>query len=936
MAEIQLIGQFYDMNNNLFKVKIYRPDYPSDPEYTIQYSSGRQSLTRNHGGGGKNAFESTIIQGQELIYNFFMPRADISNMDYLLESQYKDYVVVLYDVGDSEEEEIFRGYLKPENLVKRYETNIPNIEIQLSATDSLGELDYFEFNDSEEELIIGDYTALEVIKKCIEKISDPGGLGLDFRIQLGTYEKNLMDYDECALGKVMVDTRAFVVGELEEKKSESCYTVITRLLKPFNAFLKQEKGYYVITNPHELGSKEFTFDWGTLTKQSRTDANNIKDISNNYYTPYIEQQKVHPLKCGYVTHRNYIIVDELLSDDWNDWIGGNWSSDEIDDRGHLLVTKNNFDSDTDPEPFFTQKDRFYVAKPSSGVNYLIFRFMYTLTDIFYYMEGDATGTLMWKIEIQGPEDIENNTWRTPTYRSIFVDQKNYPIEVVSNFNEPYKITESGDYNIKVTLHVEGGNIEMDVSFSVQNPSMKIYPLSDKAEVESSKQEYEGWGGPRPSSTMIIRDERSVRETSSRSSNIDAISGRSGRRSDPVKDRTYKLEQPNGYEIFEADLHFADGVSEGTTESGAFMINDTMTSVWSRYGTSESISLIYVYLMNVIDNRQKYKNYLRCTIIDMNHEIEFNNILTIEGKNYFILQYFRDYRNGMLEAELIELITDKLTYETGIEEVEKTSISAADSIVPALVKEGEFQPYHGLKVGDVVRYDFINKKYVKAQADTAEHAKAVGVVSNFIDSDKFKFISDGYVRSDTALYTTLKSTYNLEEGEYYFLDPNNAGGMLKAADLSTGDIEQCIGYVTTKGIKVQVDARYIQPPGVAPYVPRASSQALTTGDNYVRYKAVFPANSTVIILISTYDSNGYQVGNSVSNETIEGFTINVPKNCTLKYIATKQTNVTLFANSEVVFANDNMNITANGTTQSIEAWFDYINEEFGKLYAIYTQ
>jgi len=44
---------------------------------------------------------------------------------------------------------------------------------------------------------------------------------------------------------------------------------------------------------------------------------------------------------------------------------------------------------------------------------------------------------------------------------------------------------------------------------------------------------------------------------------------------------------------------------------------------------------------------------------------------------------------------------------------------------------------------------------------------------------------------------------------------------------------------------------------------------------------------------------------------------------------------LWANSETVFANDDRNVMADGTNQSIEAWFDYMNEEFDKLYEIYT-
>ena len=44
---------------------------------------------------------------------------------------------------------------------------------------------------------------------------------------------------------------------------------------------------------------------------------------------------------------------------------------------------------------------------------------------------------------------------------------------------------------------------------------------------------------------------------------------------------------------------------------------------------------------------------------------------------------------------------------------------------------------------------------------------------------------------------------------------------------------------------------------------------------------------------------------------------------------------LWANSETVFANDDRKVSVDDTNQSIEAWFDYMNEEFDKLYEIYT-
>lgn len=44
---------------------------------------------------------------------------------------------------------------------------------------------------------------------------------------------------------------------------------------------------------------------------------------------------------------------------------------------------------------------------------------------------------------------------------------------------------------------------------------------------------------------------------------------------------------------------------------------------------------------------------------------------------------------------------------------------------------------------------------------------------------------------------------------------------------------------------------------------------------------------------------------------------------------------LYANNTNVYANDDKAVTADDTRQSIELWFDYMNEEFDKLYEIHT-
>lgn len=78
-------------------------------------------------------------------------------------------------------------------------------------------------------------------------------------------------------------------------------------------------------------------------------------------------------------------------------------------------------------------------------------------------------------------------------------------------------------------------------------------------------------------------------------------------------------------------------------------------------------------------------------------------------------------------------------------------------------------------------------------------------------------------------------------------------------------------------------------------------------------------------------NNYEFGNIVFNGETYSFAedLVVAMNVQLGAL------LNLFANNTTVTANDDRNVTADGTTQSIEAWFDYMNEEFDKLYEIYT-
>jgi hypothetical protein len=877
---IKLTTEFYDINGSKFTIDIYRHAY-TDEEYAVKYNAS-QPVKISHGGGDKNSLEETVVQGQTLDFSFYILREDVSLLDYLLESQYQDYVL---EYKDSSGNLVFKGYIKPENLTKRYETNLPYIEVKLPATDGLADLSFFEFKDADDELIIGDYTILDVIKFALRPIIKTNVLDFDFKIQLGTYEAELMTSIECALKRITVNTQSFVDGELTENKTINCLDVIERVLKPFNVLFKQDHGFYYITNYHELDSFEFTFDWATLTQQSRLEmgvgvSSNVVDASNYLYTPYVEQQKIHPLKYSYVNHLNSLIEDDLLADvDWADWTITGFDSQTIE--GDKLKIVKIYQTSDDTEPYI-QTPSFYVPKVKDA-QFLHVKFTFVLNKLTY----TTSDGYYFKIEL-GKISGDSTIWNEPSYITIDADKATYPMVHSTDFENSFRIIQDGYYVLRISVYLKDTNVR-GANYEFRDISIKIAEITNQTVAESRPSI--AYGRRRGLSTGVTRGRVNRATNEIRRSTGGVSTGRTGRRKAPTKDRRFLLKQTNGYETFETDLHFADGINEGNPEAGAFAIDEssgTFTSVWNSYGRVENAPLIFIYAKNVINNRRQYKNYLRCNVKDRGHIIRFKNILLIQDKYYVISEYSRDYRNGNCDLGLIELLTTQLSYDI-IEEVPTDSLGLRSTSIPPLEDVGEYQEVHDFEVGNVVRYDFTAKVYVKAQANTPENAKAVGIVSEVLTEDRFKFLSGETIRSDSQLYTTLKDKYSLEVGEYYFLSPDTPGALIKSTQLTGNDVEQCVGYVTTKGLKVQINARNIPPK--LPTFPRAGKETLVQGDNKIEFETPFPDGTEYILWTYTYDDNNFQIGSRIIEEsdgsdgTETGFTIYASKACNLKYTAT---------------------------------------------------
>lgn len=122
-------------------------------------------------------------------------------------------------------------------------------------------------------------------------------------------------------------------------------------------------------------------------------------------------------------------------------------------------------------------------------------------------------------------------------------------------------------------------------------------------------------------------------------------------------------------------------------------------------------------------------------------------------------------------------------QAAIDEVE----GRVDTLESANAEASEIpvtQTTHGLAVGDVIRHN--GTSYVKAQADSAANAEALGVVSSVADADNFAFIVAGKI-------STLST---LTAGSLYYLDPTTAGSYTTTAPTTTGQVDKPLFFAVS--------------------------------------------------------------------------------------------------------------------------------------------
>ena len=290
------------------RVEILTDGYVGGSAEIDNIGSSPVTISR-HGGCDKD-----VIIGSELQFSLLVTAADADKYDALMESDYKENKIIYKEAGVK----LWEGYLNPQFIDRELTGEV--YELKLSAVDGLAELKDNDYLNAGE-VYTDRVSILTVVKRCLDVV----GIGLDFRIQLGTYEDTAMLSTDCALDKVTIDNRRFIKVEAGRQTSMSCFDVLSAIIKIWDCTLSQSGGYYWINNEAEGNSFYHQFTYSTLAFVSRTASDLRVNIDTNY--PHYSRgnlSKVAPIEKTAITFRNRNLGDSLLG------AGTVWSSSQFE------------------------------------------------------------------------------------------------------------------------------------------------------------------------------------------------------------------------------------------------------------------------------------------------------------------------------------------------------------------------------------------------------------------------------------------------------------------------------------------------------------------------------------------------------------------------------------------------------------------------------
>jgi len=560
-----------------YTVRIKEDDYEGSTS-AIETLTREPLSLRNR---GNEIFSIGAIIGTEIEFSFWVTPADGSAYDDLLTATERKYLIEI----ERDSVSYFVAYMKPENISKQLLHN--RYIIKLSASDGLAYLKNVPFRDSSGDNYTDRVNFLTTIKRAL----DYTGHELDITVKLGTHHLTdaLMTDIECALDKTTSDSeRVYRIkdGILEPL---NCYDVLIQALGIWNCSIRQLNGAWYIFNNVEINSYLFTFDWATLTQQSRVDhdpsiaidAYNFKNKGSVSYRP--------PLSKIAITFENRYVPDNVI-------VNGDFSSG--------LTNWTNGSSPNNWDTFSVIGEELNCSLGVSG-----------LTDIKEFTSGNVNlnqinDTDKLVLSVRAIIDSLTSSEGEPPYlsaiitgpggdKSVDFGQMSEEWKTYTAFVDP-SMNGDGNYSIKLIVDQEDLTItDMDVRFD----DIQMYIDYGDAAVTVDK-------------LITISNDNAIDE------NIEEYTTRIG-------DSLY------------------------TNDQGSLLIGSTLTSSWRTYGNTEDDPIVDLLGAFQLNERQAFTKYLRLLISDPDDNINQGTIITFDSIPYRIIRFKKSYKNITVDVDLLE-------------------------------------------------------------------------------------------------------------------------------------------------------------------------------------------------------------------------------------------------------------------------------------------
>lgn len=599
----------YGVGTTQYELAIYEDGYASTVTALIP---GDNPFT--HSILGQEGDEDEVIFGSQGMFNFIVDDADKTTYDNdFLSIEYKEKIVKLILDPQGSPETKWIGILLPENSYREYQQY--KYTYTIAANDGLADLrDVFYTQSGQDNGTVyrGFEDMLTIIKTAISKVADISDLQLPFRIQLGTYSDQMSSTENAFKENEIVQELTFEEGS-GDRKTQTCRTVLEKILKPFNCNMIQWDGYYWIFNYAEITSYYFEYDWSTLTQQSRTAFSRVyapASFSNHESPGTLYKRPALFTLNSILNNREYLA--QLITNTGFLTDVSNWTNGDADDSSNTWTAFSWYD-----HPTVNGAARLTWGGSATAGDYSIHSNSFTLETGAGAGNVTVTVLMEWNSVSSGGgtnPNLELTLWNaTDGYVTGTVGAQTFlTVGGFVIYTETFATTGLGATTnyLNLEVHVVDATttgIQFYIDYVTLTQVSDYYSPSD-------------W------------EERAVYQVGSSKS------------------------------IKENNIYIGDQKESSNDICAIRDSGGTYTSTWTRYGKTEDIILSQAYRQNYMNSSYFYANFITVSYYDPDEYIEPHLLIndTDESKYYRIIGYEKKYRDATLNLQMRQMYQNDVT------------------------------------------------------------------------------------------------------------------------------------------------------------------------------------------------------------------------------------------------------------------------------------